>query len=140
MNKKELMKKFIKQIEKKGLLTLLIKNIFDYENICDHNYIYRMKEDTNSIIIDIYDNISEHRFNRYIFLFSRGNFDINIKEDSNVFITSLYINKAWDSDNKLIKLAYLFKLNNDKMISYAQTFLYQEFIDILNEILNKSIC
>ena len=40
MNNKLYMKKFITVIQKKNLLTKFIKNIFDYNDLHDYNYIY----------------------------------------------------------------------------------------------------
>ena len=56
MNKKDILYTFIKTIEKKQLLTKFIKNIFDYENFNDYNYLFRITENSNQVIIDIYDN------------------------------------------------------------------------------------
>ena len=69
MNKKNMMREFINIINNRKLMTDFIKNIFDYDNFNDYNYLFRMIEEDNGIIIDIYDNVSDNRFNRYIFLF-----------------------------------------------------------------------
>lgn len=140
MNKKDLLYTFINTIERKQLLTNFIKNIFDYKEFHDYNYLFRMTENSNQIIIDIYDNISDNRFNRYIFNFSRSNYDIRAIKEGNVFVTYINVLRIGESDNKLYKLAYLTKLNKNKMIEYANTFLDKEFVDILMDIIkNKSI-
>ena len=69
MNNKLYMFRFLSNIQKSNLLTDFIKNIFNYNELHDYNYIFRMSNADNKIIIDIYDNISDHRFNRYIFWF-----------------------------------------------------------------------
>ena len=137
MNKKDILYTFIKTIEKKQLLTKFIKNIFDYENFNDYNYLFRITENSNQVIIDIYDNISDNRFNRYIFNFSRSNYDIRVIKEGNVFVTYINVLRIGDSNNKLYKLAYLTKLNKNKMYEYASTFLDQEFVDILINIIKK---
>jgi len=139
MYKKSIMKKFIKIVENQKLLTTLIKNIFDYENFNDYNYIFRMIESEDSIIIDIYDNISINRFNRYIFIFSHGNYPINTTEKNNVFITTIYLENVKNSSNKLLKLAYLFTLKENKMIEFAKTFLDENIVNILNNIITNNI-
>ena len=132
MNKKDIMYKFIKTIEKEKKLTLFIINIFNYQNFNDYNYISRIIKNKNEIIIDIYDNVSINRFNRYIFNFSNSNYNIKKQEKNNVFITSIWIENIKESKDKLLKLAYLFKTLN---IEYAKTFLYKDFIDILDKII-----
>lgn len=140
MNKKDILYTFIKTIEKKQLLTKFIKNIFDYENFNDYNYLFRITGNSNQAIIDIYDNISDNRFNRYIFNFSRSNYNTRVIKEGNVFVTYIDVLRIGDSNNKLYKLAYMLKLNKTDMIKYANTFLDQIFVDILKEIIkNKSI-
>ena len=58
VNKKQLMSKFIKEIEKNNLLTLFIKEIFDYKSLEDYNYIFRMIEEKNAIIEEARKNAS----------------------------------------------------------------------------------
>ena len=133
MNKKDMLYAFIKRIESHKLLTLFIKNIFDYDTLYDYNYIFRIIVDDEMIIIDIYDNVSHHRFNRYIFDFDRKIKDIGSLNKNNVFLTYININHVTDSDNKLYKLAYLFSLDNDKMLNYATTFLDNKLVEILKK-------
>ena len=137
MNKKDILYTFIKTIEKKQLLTKFIKNIFDYENFNDYNYLFIITENSNQVIIDIYDNISDNRFNRYIFNFSRSNYYTRVIKEGNVFVTYINVLRIGDSNNKLYKLAYLTKLNKNKMYEYASTFLDQEFVAILINIIKK---
>lgn len=134
MNKKNIMSGFINQINDRKLMTDFIKNIFDYEHFYDYNYLFRMIDTDDEIIIDIYDNVSDNRFNRYIFSFSKLD-DIKIMEEGNVFVNYINIKKVVDSDHKLIKLAYLFKIEDNMMIDYASSFLDPVFVDILQEIL-----
>lgn len=138
MNKKEMMVDFIRKLEKEKRLTLFIKNLFDYEEFNDYNYLFRLKEENDSVIIDIYDNISDNRFNRYIFSFTMGLFDMMIKEDGNVYVTYINVFNVVDSDNKLLKLAYLFNINElDKMVDYANEFLDDKIVVILKSVLKK---
>jgi len=139
MNKKELMRYFINKLNKSKLITVFIKNIFDYENFYDYNYLFRIKEDGNTIIIDIYDNISDNRFNRYIFSFDNGEYDIKIYEECNVFVSYIIINKIKNPNNKLLKFAYLFQLDKDEMLEYAKSFLDNDIILVLEKILKKPI-
>ena len=136
MNKKDMLYTFIKEIEKNKLLTLFIKNIFDYKNLHDYNYIFRIINEKDAVIMDIYDNISDNRFNRYIFCFNNKNYK-NKVSDNNVFVTYININKLTDSDNKLYKLAYLTKLNSDEIIEYANSFLDIKLVNILINIIKK---
>ena len=120
-------------------MTLFIKNIFGYEDFFDYNYLFRMIDNDKEIIIDIYDNVTDNRFNRYIFSFSDINYSYKVIEEKNVFVNYLSILKSFDGDNNLIKLAYLFKIEDEIMIEYASTFLDIEFVDILKNILKKPI-
>lgn len=130
---------YIKNIKDRGLLTEFIAKLFDYREFYDYNYIFRLSNSDNEVIIDIYDNISKHRFNRYIFSFIKGEYEHKTKEENNVFITKIYIDKINDSEVKLYKLAYLFKLDTSKMEVYAKTFLDDKYVKILTEIINKPI-
>ena len=135
MNKKNIMYKFINTIENNNLMTEFIINIFDYQNFNKYNYIFRMIKEKDNIIIDIYDNISDNRFNRYIFCFTNCNYDIKRVEESNVYVTYISINNIKNNENKLYKLAYLFSLDKNTMINYAKTFLNHKFITILESII-----
>ena len=137
MNKRDMLYKFIKTIKHRKLLTKFIINIFDYQDFHDYNYIFRMVTTDNQLIIDIYDNISNHRFNRYIFDYEINNRKTCVTEENNVFITYMNVLKLIDSDNKLYKLAYLTKLDKNQIINYASTFLNQEFVNILKNIIKK---
>ena len=136
MSKKDMMVDFIEEIERKKLLTLFIGNLFDYDNFFDYNYLFRMTNEKNRIIIDIYDNVSDNRFNRYIFSFVKGKCDYKVIEDKNVFVNYINILNLSDSNNKLLKLGYLFKIRKNKMIGYAKTFLTDEIVKCLEEVLN----
>lgn len=136
MNKKAIMSRFIEKIEDRKLMTLFIKELFDYDNFNDYNYLFRMKDDNKRVIIDIYDNVSSNRFNRYIFSFTKGDYDFKLVEDKNVFVSYINILNLYDSDNKLLKLGYLFRIRKNKMIDYAKTFLTDEIVKCLEEVLN----
>ena len=136
MNKKVIMGRFIEKIEDRKLTTLFIKELFDYDNFNDYNYLFRMKDDNKRVIIDIYDNVSSNRFNRYIFSFTKGDYDFKLVEDKNVFVSYINILNLYDSDNKLLKLGYLFRIRKNKMIDYAKTFLTDEIVKCLEEALD----
>lgn len=139
MSKKEIMSNFVNKINDKKMMTLFIKNIFGYDNFTDYNYLFRIIEDSKKIILDIYDNVSDHRFNRYIFNFGKGSYDIKTLEDKNVFVSWINVLSVEDSDNKLLKLAYLFKIRKNLMIKYAESFLDKEIVLILEDIIKKPI-
>lgn len=136
MNKKVIMGRFIEKIEDRKLMTLFIKELFDYDNFNDYNYLFRMKDDNKRVIIDIYDNVSSNRFNRYIFSFTKGDYDFKLVEDKNVFVSYINVLNLADSDNKLLKLGYLFRIRKNKMIGYAKTFLTDEIVKCLEEVLD----
>ena len=137
MNKKRVMCDFINEINNRKLMTLFIKNIFKYEEFYDYNYIFRMTSTDYEIIIDIYDNVSNNRFNRYIFSFIDLGYDIKVIEEGNVFVSYISINNVIDCDNNLLKLAYLFKIDDSFMIEYASSFLDNIFVSILDEIIKR---
>lgn len=137
MNKKRVMYDFINEINNRKLMTLFIKNIFKYEEFYDYNYIFRMISNDHEIIIDIYDNVSNNRFNRYVFSFIEENYNIKVIEEGNVFVNYISINNIIDSDNNLHKLAYLFKIEDKLMLEYASNFLDNIFIPILEESIKK---
>ena len=121
------------------LMTLFIKTIFGYENFFDYNYLFRMIDGDNELIIDIYDNVSDNRFNRYIFSFNDVDYDYKVIEDCNVFVNYIGVLNISDCDNKLLKLGYLFKIDFDKMIEYARLFIPLEIVEILEYVLKKPI-
>lgn len=133
MNKKDKLYRFIKRVERNKLLTLFIKNIFDYTQLSDYNYIFRVINKKEMVVIDIYDNISEHRFNRYIFDFSKEFKDINNIGTGDVFLTYININFVKYNANKLCKFAYLFKLEDHEAINYATSFLDGKLINLLKK-------
>ena len=133
------MLKFINNIQNNGLLTGFIADLFDYDSFYDYNYIFRLTSENENVIMDIYDNISSNRFNRYIFSFTKGDYAYKTKEEKNVFVTRIYIDNITSNDIKLHKLAYLFKLDDDGMLTYAKTFLDLKYVKILSEIINKPI-
>lgn len=135
MNKKDILRNFIGYINDNGLMTNFIKNIFNYENIFDYNYLFRMIDNNDSIIMDIYDNISDNRFNRYIFSFFDSGYDFKVVEEGNVFVNYICVVNVLNPQNNLLKLAYLFKLDKDEMILYAKTFLDYEFVIILMDLI-----
>ena len=137
MTKKNMFKLFINKINDSKLMTKFIINIFDYEGLQDYNYIFRMIDGNNEVIIDIYDNVSDNRFNRYIFSFIDNDYVFKVLEEGNVFVNYISIMNVVDGNNKLEKLAYLFKLDEDEMLDYANTFLNKIFVDILEEIIKK---
>ena len=139
MNKKRVMCDFINEINNRKLMTLFIKNIFEYEEFYDYNYLFRTISTDCEIILDIYDNISDNRFNRYIFSFKDLGYDIKIIEEGNVFVSYISVNDVIDCDNKLLKLAYLFKIDDSLMLEYADSFLDSLFVFILDEIIKKPI-
>ena len=139
MNKKELLRIFIKTIQDRGLLTSFIKFIFDYDILNDYNYIFRLSTNEEKVIIDIYDNISVNRFNRYIFNYSKVKHQNRVVEIDNVFVTYIDALNLSNDGDKLHKLVYMTTLSKDNIITYANKFLPKEFINILSEIIKKPI-
>lgn len=137
MNKKQLMSKFIKEIEKNNLLTLFIKEIFDYKSLEDYNYIFRMIEEKNTIIIDIYDNVDGNHFNRYIFNFSKKDFEYKSIEKNNIVINYINICNITNQKNNLLKFSYLFKTTKNKIYSYAKSFMSAKLLVCLQNILDN---
>ncbi len=135
MSKKELLETFIKAIQQKGLLTEFIKYLFDYEVLHDYNYIFRIASNREEVIMDIYDNISNHRFNRYVFSYNKGRYLNKVIDEGNVFVTYIDVLNLNDSDNKLYKLSYMSTLDKNKIIIYAKTFLEDKYINILKNII-----
>lgn len=125
---------FINYIEEHNIMTLFIKNLFDYRELYDYNYLFRLKVIGSNVIIDIYDNVSNNRFNRYIFNFNDEKDNYHSVNSDNVYVTYLNVLKTNDSENKLDKLAHLFSLKKREMYDYAKTFLDDIFIDILRKI------
>lgn len=139
MNKKSIMWEFINVINNRNLMTKFIKNIFGYKNFYDYNYLFRMIDNNDEIIIDIYDNVSDNRFNRYIFSFNDKEYEFRMIEEGNVFVSYISVLNIVCCDNNLLKLAYLFKIDEILMVDYAKNFLDNVFVEILECILKKPI-
>ena len=135
MNKKNMMREFINRINDRGLMTSFIKNIFDYDNFYDYNYFFRMIDIDNKIILDIYDNVSDTKLNRYVFSFDRLDDNIKIVNDGSIFVHYISVLDTKNSNKKLMKLAYLFNIDEVMMLEYADIFLDKIFVEILREIL-----
>ena len=142
MNKKKVMCDFINEINNRKLMTLFIKNIFKYEEFYDYNYIFRMTSTDYEIIIDIYDNVSNNRFNRYIFSFIDLGYDIKIIEENNVFVNYISINNVIDCDNNSHKeehnitgqydyfVSHMYEAH--KMFNYKLPVNGNDVMDVLN--------
>ena len=140
MNNKDVMIQFINEIHSMGMLTEFIKYVFDYECLYDYNYIFRIIDDNNQVIIDIYDNVSVNRFNRYIFDFVSDNYKVITCFENDVFVKKISIVNLIDNDDIVLKLGYLFKLDKNLMIKYACQFLDIRFVKILECVIeNKPI-
>lgn len=137
MEKEVLLYEFLNNIKKNNKLTLFFKIVFDYDILYDYNYISRFFIEKNSLIIDIYDNVLDNRFNRYIFDFNNNSDTFNNKIDDYVRVTTINVNSIYDIDNNMMKLAYLFSDNCYNMNEYAKTFMPPEIVDILNNIIKK---
>lgn len=135
MNKKDIMFRFIKKINDDKMTTNFIKNIFGYENFFDYNYLFRMINGDNEIIIDIYDNVSDNRFNRYIFFFDECDYSYYVIEEGNVFVNYISVLNIYNIDNNLLRLAKLFNIDNNDMIMYAGSFLDRVFVNMLKDII-----
>lgn len=135
MNKKNIMLEFISTINDRGLMTSFIRDIFDYDNFYDYNYFFRMIDMDNKIILDIYDNVSDTKLNRYVFSFDELDDNIKIENDGSIFVHYISVLNIKNSDKKLMKLAYLFNMDEGMMLEYADSFLDKIFVEILREIL-----
>jgi len=135
MKNKDIMYRFIKYIEDNKLLTKFIMNIFHYDNLHDYNYIFRMLETEEYIIIDIYDNVSVNRFNRYVYDFSGTDYDVIDINDDGMFVKKIGVLNMSDSDDNILKLGYMFSLGYDLMIVYSSSFLDNVFVEIIKDII-----
>lgn len=133
MTNQELMYKFISNINDNGLITKFLISIFNYENLNEYNYIFRISMEGYYIIVDLFDNVSENRFNRYFFDFSKGKNTFSDNDYLNICVTHIKVLNVKKNGNNLLKLAYLFKLKKCRMINYAQKFLDEEFVEILKQ-------
>lgn len=138
MNRRRMMGLYLKKLERSKLLTRFIALLFDYKDFHDYNYLYRMVEENKRIIIDIYDNISSNRFNRYIISFKENDKGYNIQEMDNVFVTYINVFKIENADSMLLKFCYLFTLELDKMVEYAKGFLDLDMVLCLEEMLKNA--
>ena len=127
--------KFINIINDNGLMTKFISNIFNYCCFNDFNYIFRLIEKDFEIIIDIYDNVSDTKFNRYIFSFFNDGYMFLDFVENDIFVKRISVLNMVDCDDKLLKLAYLFNIDTKMMIEYANSFLDKEFVKIISDII-----
>lgn len=135
----KLMYKFLNRVKREKLMTLFLTNILFDNGLNDYNYICRLFKKDGLVVLDIYDNISKNRFNRYLFDFNNTDYDYKREEIDNVFVNYLGINNLQDSSLNLIKLGFLFKLPKDKMIEYSSLFLDEKINNILIDIINRPI-
>ncbi len=133
MTKKNDMYIFLKKIEAKKLMTFFLIDIFNYIDFNDYNYISRICKKRAAVILDVYDNVTDNRFNRYWFDFSKNNQKYFVKETNNVFVTHINILSNNETSNNLFKLAYLFKISYKERVEYAKSFLRKEIVNILKK-------
>lgn len=142
MTNSELMYNFILKIYNDGLTTKFLKQIFDYRNISEINYIFRVSLKEKIVVVDVFDNISRNRFNRYFFEFKRDKKYYIVDEHNNVFTTRIKVfslSKKHVLDSNLLKLAYLFKQCPSKIVEYAKTFLSDELVNVLISVIDDQI-
>ena len=137
MNQKRLLMKFINVIQRKKLLTEFLADIFEYDDFHDYNYLFRMVNNDDEIIIDIYDNVSDNRFNRYVLNYNKGKIKTRVVTDNNVYVNYIDVFNIKNGVNKLYDFIYITTLDKDKIIIYANTVLKSKFVNILKEIINK---
>lgn len=137
MKNRKIMSEFLNSLNRNNKLTSFFKIIFNYEVLNDYNYISRFAEIGDSFIIDIYDNVSDNRFNRYIFNFNQKDFSKMVKNDGDVIVTFICVNANYVPLDNVMKLAYMFSNHNNDIAMYARTFLPDDIIDILLKIVEK---
>ena len=89
------------------------------------------------IIIDIYDNVSDNRFNRYVLNYNKGKIKTRVVADNNVYVNYIDVLNIQEGASKLYDFIYLTTLDKDRIIIYANTLLKPKFVNILKEIINK---
>lgn len=136
---KQIMYDFINEVVNNNLTTKMLLEIFGYSDLKDYNYIFRVSCDDNSVIVDIYDNVSINRFNRFCFSFNILFDNFNRVENENVFVTYISVYNINNLSNNIFRFAYLFSLDVGNMLEYANTFLDKSFISLLENIIKKSI-
>lgn len=134
------MKEFLEVIYEKKLLTDFLNDIFEYKNFCDYNYIYRLGSDNESIIIDVYDNVSTNRFNRYIYCFSNNSKDnYVVREIDNVYVHYYDVFRIEKIGDKKKMFGHLFTISCNDMLEYARIFMDNKYVECLKIVLkNKS--
>lgn len=139
VNRCKIMKEFLELILKKGLLTDFLNDIFEYKNFKDYNYIYRLGSDKESIIIDVYDNASVNRFNRYIYSFvDNDEYDYMVEVHDNVYVHYYNVFRLGDKLDKRMMFGYLFTLPYEEMIEYARGFMNTKYLECLEIVLKKA--
>lgn len=136
---KQIMFNFINNVVNNNLTTKMLVEIFDYSNLEDYNYIFRVSFDDENVIVDIYDNVSINRFNRFYFSFNNLFDNYNRVENANVFVTYISVYGINDLNNNIFKFAHLFSLDVNNMLEYAKTFLDESFVNLLQNIIKKII-
>ncbi len=137
---REVLSEFLYSLEEEKKLTKFLKIIFKYKVLHDYNYISRIVVSKESVILDIYDNILENRFNRYIFDFENKNYIYNVDDKDDVFVTSICINNLTEDNiygNNLLRVAYIFKLDTKNMIGYAKEIFTNDIVSILEKVIKK---
>lgn len=127
------MSEFLNSLSKKNKLTTFFKIVFDYKVLNDYNYISRFVTTSDEVIIDIYDNVLDNRFNRYIFNFHDREELININDNDDVIVTVINVNANYVPWNNLMRLAYLFSDFVIDKYNYAKTFLPLDIISLLKK-------
>jgi len=142
MTNAKLMYSFILEVDNQGKTTEFLKQLFCYKELCDVNYIFRVSLNGKTVVMDVFDNISENRFNRYFFQFKKAKPNYLVNELNNIFVTTinvLSLNKTIFFENNLLKFAYLFKCRSSMTVNYAKTFLSDELTNILIAVINTNI-
>ena len=136
---KEIMAAYLRSLNNKNKLIKLLKIFFGYKDIKKDNYLVRLYEDDDRVVMDIYDNINNNRFNRYIFDFKNNLGTIVREYRTNVYITEIYVRTINKINKLILKFAYIFKLKDEEMSEYAKKILPKELLTPLLDIIKKPI-
>lgn len=111
MDRKEIFRQILINLMNKGYLNEFISITFNY-NLEDNDFIYaQYKIIDNNVMLDIFDNNKENRFNAYIFVEDSENILIEKEINKDASITYLYIDNCYKKYKEKKRISNLLKLS-----------------------------
>ena len=135
MDRKEIFRQVLISLMNNGYLNEFISITFNY-SLEDNDFVFaQYKIIDNNVILDIFDNNVENRFNAYVFVENSNDILIEKQVNKSASITYLYIDNCYKKFKEkkrlsnLLKLAASFRVKDINEFNYLIKGIYPKEIE-----------